>query len=235
MRDPSWSPGTVIYSKWATYPVDRLVRMIDQDPPACWPVFEALSERDDDATLDVLISQARHTDPERRRAAMISIGRRVTGPIAWEAAEAGTADTNSSVSAAAWTALGRLSARLDRERLIRLLDHPDATMRRIALDAIPRVWTSSDFERLRALARADPENRLAAGKILVRVADDLNWRSLADQWWSSADAAERAWAAALIRRFGDEGDTDRLDRLLTDPDGHVRSAARRARSAIARR
>lgn len=217
--------------------LEDLKTLLTAPPPDCWVAFRALAVRADFESLDLLIHEAAGTDPLRRRAAVEAIGDRPASDRGSAAVRRLLTDHAPVVVRAAVAATARLHDQKGRDRVLALFEDPDPETRVVALRAIGELWQADDAAAVLAVATSDRAKKVRrqASLVLSDHRDEKHWRELAALWHESDLPRERTWACGLLGAYGTVDELGLATRLASDPDGHVRNAARRAVEAITRR
>lgn len=214
--------------------VDEAARVMALPAPDCWVGFAALAEAGDERSLDLLVGQLASSDWTRRRAATEALAKHALGKRVASAIRDLLSDPSPFVVRAAAEALTAIGDRDSRPLLIGLLDDPDDATRVAALRSLDALWDADDGHRLMAIANRDraADVRKEASWVLHNHVSPDTWEALFQVWSQSGLSRERAWAAVVAAEFGGPSASERIRPLLTDSDGHVRSAARRALEAL---
>jgi HEAT repeat protein len=210
--------------------VEEAARVIELPAPDCWPGFAALATADNEPSLELLVGQLASHDWTRRRAAVKALGEHPRGKVATRAVRDRLSDPSPFVVRAAAEAVTAIGDRAGRPSLIALLDDPEAATRMAGLRALDGLWESGDADRVMATAQGDrsADVRKEASWVLRNHASADTWEALYDLWCHSSLPRERAWAIHVAAEFGGAAVSERIRALLSDSDGHVRSAASRA-------
>ncbi len=214
--------------------VEELVRQAQGPAPARWAAFVALAHSQDEAALAFLRESAGSADPHVRRITAEAIGAHVDGARLGATILRLLGDNHHVVVRSASEAAGRHRLAQTHDAILRLLDTTNDSTRRVAVRTLRSLWIETDFDRVLRTFMSDPapEVRKAAAWTLRAVAAPSTWQQLFEVWQADGLPRHRGWAAELAGAFGDKQVLSQLERLSTDPDGHVRHHATQAILAL---
>lgn len=195
-----------------------------------WAAFAALGEREDDGSVATLVTATHAPDSTTRRAACEALATQPRSADVVARVRALLHDTDVHVVRTACAAVAAWHRLEFHARVIELLGDRDPSTRETAARALNELWLPVDFPTLLATFASDesPSVRQAAATVLLGHADASTWRRLFDTWTRDPGADLRTAACNLAARFGEVSLLPLLHPLLSDPNGHVRSAAARA-------
>lgn len=209
-------------------------------PPGerAWAAVRALGRVAGPESLAVLRELARDGDWRYRRIALEALA---SHPMAAEAAGgvvlAALDDPSPFVVRTACETAGTIRLAAAHDAVLRFLRSPDEELRETAASALGSLWRPADFDLVFRVHRADPSPsvRKRAGWTLAENASAETWSPLFDVWSRDPPSHHRVWACRLAELHGDASSLPALALLVTDRDGHVRKAARRAADAVTTR
>jgi HEAT repeat protein len=218
-------------------PLGDLIAMLDGPVPERWAAFEAVARTPGRQSLDALVTRTRSDDPFVRRAAIAGICIHELGRHAGEVVRAGLADRSPYVVRTACDVVGAWKDAGSHSAVAALLASPDPATRQSAIKALAGIWQPTDFEPVfdAMLHDGDEAVRKRAAWTLRANPDSQTWERLFHRWSADPLPRHRQWSCELAEALGDARALPALDRLAHDPNGHVRSAAGRARPAVAQR
>jgi HEAT repeat protein len=214
--------------------VPALASSIRRPGPEVWAAFAALAGKGCCESWRVLREAAEDPDWRIRRSAVEALGWHRLAADAASVLLRALADPRPEVVRTACAAAvdGRIVEAHDALR--DLLRDCDPKTRKAAVSAIRELWRPEDFEAVCRVHESDPATdvrREAAWTLFSNPAPDT-WRKMFDCWVGDPLHRHRLWACQLAQTFGGRAVMPTLRRLTADPNGHVRTAARTALSAL---
>ncbi len=205
----------------------KLLQLIESGAPHCWAAYVALGQHPDRPAFSALVSASASADWSHRRAAAEQIGHHELGHEAVPRLRQLLSDSSHFVVQAACKALCMLNATEAMVEIRELLDSMEPETRQTALSVLSLLPEDSSFDPVLGVFRNDKnsEVRKSAGWCLRELATPEDWAVLFDLWVNDSLPRHRVWACQLALRHGVEQRRADLQRLTSDPDGHVRSTA----------
>jgi HEAT repeat protein len=210
--------------------VEDLARLAQGTAPHRWAAFVALAHLPDDSALAFLQESAESPDPHVRRIAVEALGVHPDGPRASTVIVRLLADSHGIVVRSACEAARRQQLAEAHDSIIRLLNSPEDSTRRVAVRTLRSMWRESDLDRILEIFTSDPSSEVKkeAAWTLQAAGSESNWRQLFAMWQADSLPRHRRWAVELAGAFGDVGTLPQVQRLAADVDGHVRHRATQA-------
>jgi hypothetical protein len=210
-------------------PVRHLRELALSTCPERWAAFAALSHSTDAEALDVLVEACDAPDEYVRRAGVEGIGQHSLGRHAAAVVLRMLQDASDVVTRSACAAAAGLGIGEARDALHRLRCASSPSTREEAVRALAFVWQEDDFEAMLSQSQTDssPRVRREAAWTLRRSVAEVHAARLFASWQRHPLPRHRVWACELAAAHPDRSFQADLKVLAEDPDGHVRSKARR--------
>jgi len=199
--------------------------------------IRAVLSRDDAEALMVLREACANSDHFIRRTAIEIIGRHPGGQALRAIVLKALADPSEYVVRTACEVVAHWRCDPAHDAVTALLRDPAHATRRSAIRAISAIWRELDFQPVFRIYTSDPDRpvrREAAWTLRERVTAS-DWLQLFEAFRKDDPPRHRVWACELAGKFGDSTVTSSLETLLSDCDGHVRTAAATATDTLSRR
>ena len=205
--------------------------------PTTHEAIRDLGARRDAAALEILAGIAEVEDQYLRRTALEVIGYHPLGRELRAVILRALGDPSEYVVRTACKVVEDWELFEAHDLLVPLLANVTGATRQGAVRALGAVWIDADFSLIFSMygKDVDADVRREAAWVLRRRVTAADWRSLFDAFSADALARHRQWACELAESFSDREILPLLSGLCSDPDGHVRKAAKRATGAISSR
>lgn len=214
----------------------ELQALVRAGKPERWVAIVALAESSDPSALSCLGDLASFPDPQVRRFVVQWIGRCPDGVKLSHVVVERLRDPQGLVARTAAQVASDLAISEARADLLVLLNDKLPSTRQASLCALEKLWQEADFETVLALFKGDvsKEVRRTAGWTLRRARSADHVSVLIELWRTDPLPRHRVWACEIVAEFPERQFRERIASLVSDPDGHVRTAVRRALEAIER-
>ena len=211
--------------------------VFDSKSLATHQAIRALGSHDEPGILAALAFAATIEDPFLRRTAMETIGRHPQGRELRTYILSGLSDRSEYVVRIACNVVMQWGLLEAHDLVLPLLTNASVATRQSAIRTLGAIWVDSDFPLLFGIYNGDTRIavRREAAWVLRRTVSAATWRILFDAFRIDELARHRRWACELAERFASAEILPALSSLLSDVDGHVRSAAGRAIEIISGR
>ncbi len=209
----------------------------DSNLPVDHQAVRALGSRNDAEALKALGAAASVNDQFLRRTAVEVIGRHPLGRELQACILTALDDPSEYVVRTACDIVERWRLSEARELILPLLANASGETRQHAIRALGAIWGEQDFQLIFGIYTGDRavDVRREAAWMLRRKATAANWRMLFDAFRIDEPARHRQWACKLAESFSGPEILPVLSPLLSDVDGHVRTAAARSTDVISGR
>lgn len=198
--------------------------------PSAWAACKALGRQQDTESLAIIIGLMHSSDWRYRRCAVAAVASHSLGITAADEILALLKDSSPYVVRQACLTVADLHLDKGHTAVLQLTTSADPATRQVALIALSKIWEPSDFAYVldRYLHESNGTIKREAAWILHKHRSADTWQVLFKLWLTDDLPRHRIWATQLAGEFGPASIKSALEVLLTDKDGHVRQAAKRA-------
>jgi HEAT repeat protein len=207
--------------------INELKSMLKEEMPYYSVACIALAHKSDIDSLNLLAEYLYDKDWCRRRMAIEGLGYHPMGYLQADNLIKFLSDKSSYVIKAALESIRVHSINKAREKVLDLIKANDEEIRKEAIACLSSIGREEDIKQIIQLFIKDSSKlvRDEAAWFMRQKSDNNNWNISVRLLKESSLARHRVWACELIGIYGDKEDTELLNQLKLDKDGHVRKVA----------